>query len=57
VKHCFEVEFATAFLEEIFKGFTEQVHDHNVVHLAVVCLLVANEVKEGNKGFPPELVD
>jgi len=57
VQHSLQVKFTPALLEEIFEGFTEQVHDHDVVHLAVVSLLITNEVQEWHKGLASHLVD
>jgi hypothetical protein len=57
VEHSFQVEFAPALLEEVLQRLAEQIHDHNVVHLAVIGFLVANEVQERNEGLAPHLVD
>ena len=57
VQDGFEVELATALLEEIFEGLTEQVHNHDVVHLAVLGLLVTNEVQIWNRRLAAQLVD
>ena len=57
VEACLEVELAAALLEEIFEGLTEKIHDHDMIHLAVLSLLVANEVQEGHESLSSELVD
>lgn len=57
VQDSFEVKLAAALLEEILKRFAEQVHDHHVEHLAVVCLLVTDEVEEWNVGLAAHLVN
>ena len=49
VEHGLEVELASALLEEVFETLAEQIHDHHVVHLAVLGLLVADEVQEGHE--------
>ena len=53
----FEVEFATALLEQVLKTFSEQVHHHDMVHFSVLSLLVADEMKEGHEGLASQLVD
>lgn len=57
VQHCFQVKFAPALLEEIFERFSKEVHDHNVVHLTIISLLITNEVEEGDEGLASHLVD
>ena len=57
VENSFEIELPPAFLEKVFKTLTEQVHDHHMEHLAILGLLVAHEVQEGNKGLAAQLVD
>ena len=52
-----EVEFAATLLEEIFQTLAQQVHHHDVVHLPILGLLVADEVEEGYKGLATELMD
>ena len=44
VQNCIEIELSTALLEQVFEGLTEHVHDHDVVHLSVLCLLISNEM-------------
>ena len=51
------VEFPSALLEVVFETLAEEVHDHDVVHLAVLGLLVANEMQIGNRRLAPQLVD
>ena len=57
MEHCFEVEFASALLKEILETFAEEVHHHHVIHLAILSLLIADEVKEGDEGFTTQLVN
>lgn len=57
VQYRLQVELASAFLEEVLEGLSKQVHNHHVVHLAVVRLLIAYEVQEGNKGLSPHFMD
>ena len=57
VEHGLEVELASALLEEVFETLAEQVHDHHVVHLAVLGLFVADEVEEGDEGLSAQLVN
>ena len=52
-----EVEFSSALLEVVFETLAEEVHDHDVVHLAVLGLLVADEMQIGNRRLAPQLVD
>ena len=52
-----EVELAPTLLEEVLETLAQKVHHHDVIHLAVLCLLVADEVQEGHKGLATELVN
>lgn len=53
----FQIELAATLLEEILQTLTQQVHHHHVEHLAIVSLLVANEVQEGHEGLSAHLMD
>jgi len=57
VEYGLEVELATALLEQILEGLTEEVHHHNVVHLAIFSLLVTNEMEVGNCGLTSQLMN
>ena len=57
MEYCIEVEFASALLEEILQTLTKEVHHHNVIHLAIFSLLIADEVKEGDEGLATQLVN
>ena len=57
VQDSLEVEFATALLEQVFERLSEQVHHHNVVHLAILGLFVTNKMEVGYSGLSSELVD
>ena len=50
-QHGLEVELSAALLEEIFKTLAKEVHDHHVVGLVIVRLLVAHEVEVGHAGY------
>lgn len=52
-----KVKFAAALLEQVLKTLAKQIHHHNVVHLAVLRLLVSHEVQEGHEGLAPQLVN
>ena len=52
-----EIELAATLLEQVLKTLAEEVHDHNVVHFAVLGLLVTDEVEEGDVGLASQLVD
>lgn len=57
VEDSLEVELAPAFLEEVLERLTEQVHYHDMVHFSVFSLLIADEMKEGDKSLSSELVN
>lgn len=57
VADCFEVKFAAALLEEVLERLAQQVHNHDVVHFAVVGFFIANEVEEGHEGFAAQFVN
>lgn len=57
VEASLEVKFPSALLEVVFETLAEEVHDHDVVHLAVLGLLVADEMQIGNRRLPSQLVD
>jgi hypothetical protein len=44
VQDSIEVELSSAFLEQVFEGLAEHVHDHDVVHLAILSFLITNEM-------------
>lgn len=52
-----QVELAATLLEEVFEGLAEQVHNHDVEHLAVVGLLVTDKVQEGHVSFAAHFVN
>ena len=57
MEDCLEVELATTLLEEVFQTLTQQVHHHDVIHLAILRLLVTDEMEEGDKGLASKLVN
>lgn len=57
MEDCLEIESSTAFLEKVFKRLTEHVHNHNVEHLSIICLLVTYEMKIRNCGLSSQLMD
>ena len=57
MQDSFQVELATALLEEVLETLAEQVHDHDVEHLTVVRLFVSHEVQEGYEGLAAQLVN
>ena len=52
-----EVKLASTLLKQVFKRFAEEIHDHNVEHLAVFSFLVTDEVKERHVCFTAQLVN
>ena len=44
MKAGLEVELAATLLEEVLERLTEQIHNHDVEHFAVLRLLVADEM-------------
>ena len=44
VQNSIEVELSSALLEQVFEGLTKHVHDHDMIHLSVLCLLVTDEM-------------
>jgi hypothetical protein len=57
VEDCLEIKLPTAFLKEIFKRLPKQVHDHDVVHFAIVSFLITHKVKEWDESLASELVN
>ena len=57
VEDGLEIEFASALLEQIFQTLSQHVHDHDVVHLSILGLLVTNEVKIWDGGFASQFMD
>ena len=41
----FQIEFASALLEEVFETLAQQVHHHHVVTLPVISLLITHEMQ------------
>jgi len=50
-KDGLEVELAAALLEEIFKRFAKKIHNHHVIGLVVLSLLITNEMQVGNTSY------
>jgi len=57
MEDCLKVELATTLLEEVFQTLAQQVHHHDVIHLAILRLLVTDEMEEGDKGLASKLVN
>lgn len=57
MKDSLEVKLASALLEEVLEGLAKKIHNHNVVHLSVIGLLVADEVEERHEGLAAKLVN
>ena len=57
VKASLEIKFSSALLEVVFETLTKEVHDHDVVHLTILGLLVADEMQIGNRRLASQLVD
>ena len=57
VEASLEVKLSAALLEEVFKTLSEQVHDHDVVHFAILSLLIAYKVQEWDKGLASQLMN
>ena len=57
VQHCLQIKLAPALLEQVLETLAEQIHDHNVVHLAVFGLLVADKMQEGHEGLAAQFMD
>jgi len=52
-----EVKFSSTLLEVVFKTLSKEVHDHDVIHLAVLGLLITDEVEIGNRRLASQLMD
>ena len=57
MEHCLQIELASALLEKILKRLAEQIHNHHVVHLTVVSLLITDEVEEGHESLASHFVN
>lgn len=57
VENGLEVELAAALLEQVLEGLTEQIHDHNVVHLAIFGLLVTDKMEVWDCGLTSQLMN
>lgn len=51
MKYGLEIKLAAALLEQVFERLTEQVHNHDVIHLAIFGLLITNEMEVWNCGL------
>ena len=52
-----KIKLASALLEQVFQTLAQQIHDHDVEHLALLSLLVSNEMQEWHKSLASQLVD
>ena len=57
VEASLEVKFPSALLEVVFKTLAEEVHYHDVVHLTILRLLVADEMQIGNRRLASQLMN
>ena len=57
VQDSLEVELAAALLEQVLKRLTKQIHDHHVIHLAILGLLITNEMQIWNRRLAAQLMD
>ena len=52
-----KIKLASALLKQVFQTLAQQIHDHDVEHLALLGLLVTHEMQEWHKGLASQLVD
>ena len=57
VEASLEVKFPSALLEVVFETLAEEVHDHDVVHLTILRLLVADEMQIRNRRLASQLMN
>jgi len=57
MQNCLEIKLATAFLEKILHTFSQQVHYHNMIHLAIFSLFISNKVQKWDKCLSSELMN
>ena len=57
VKASLEIKFSSALLEVVFETLAEEVHNHDVVHLTILRLLVADEMQIGNRRLASQRVN
>ena len=48
VQYCLQIELSAALLELVLQALSEQVHDHDMVHLTIFGLFVADEMQIGH---------
>ena len=51
VKASLQIKFSSALLELVLKTLSEEVHNHDVVHLAIFRLLIADKVQVRHCGL------
>ena len=57
VEASLEVKFPSALLEVVFETLAEEVHDHDVIHLTILRLLVSDEMQIRNRRLAPQLMN
>ncbi len=57
VQYSLKVKLSAALLKKVFQTLSEQVHDHDMVHLAVLSFFVTHKMKERNEGLASQLVN
>ena len=57
VEASLEVKFPSALLEVVFETLAEEVHDHDVIHLTILRLLVADEMQIRNRRLASQLMN
>lgn len=57
VEACIKIKLFVAFLEEIFKTFSEKVHNHDMMFLTLDCLFLANKMNAWHRGLASQLMN
>ena len=53
---CIQIKLFFAFLEEIFKTFSEKIHNHDMMFLTLDCLFLANKMYVWHRGLASQLM-
>ena len=57
VETSLQIKLSPAFLELVLKTLSKEIHDHDMVHLAILCLLITHKMQVRNGSLASQLVD
>jgi mRNA-degrading endonuclease YafQ of YafQ-DinJ toxin-antitoxin module len=57
MQHCFDVKYPLAFLKQVLKGFTKDLHNHHVACDTILIYVSTNKAQVRYRSFPSQFMD